>query len=57
LVEGQLPAGVNNEHRPQFLPENFPIRVPVFVMLLAELKAKPDANYMNAQALSNRLLS
>ena len=31
----------------------FPVRVPVFVMQLAELKAKPDANHANAYPIND----
>jgi hypothetical protein len=30
----------------------FPIRVPVFVMRLADLKAKPDANHANTHPIN-----
>jgi hypothetical protein len=31
----------------------FPVRVPVFVMRLAELKAKPDANHANTHPIND----
>jgi hypothetical protein len=33
--------------------ENFPVRVHVFVIWLAELKAKPGANHANAHPMSD----
>jgi hypothetical protein len=33
--------------------KKFPVRVPVFVMRLAELKAKPDANHANTHPIND----
>jgi hypothetical protein len=44
---GQSQVTVSDRFLPRILMEEFPVRVHMFVIRLAVLKAKPDANLAN----------